>query len=74
MESLYYLESKRVREEESKTVVLTSKRQLSRSFCCWNSFLTKGCGPIFRWIFRQRRLSEEPELGHDLIVTVNPMS
>uniref|UniRef100_A0A0D3DBC5 RPW8 domain-containing protein n=1 Tax=Brassica oleracea var. oleracea TaxID=109376 RepID=A0A0D3DBC5_BRAOL len=41
---------------------------------CWNSFLTKWCGPIFRWVFRRRRLSEEPELGHDAIVTVNTMS
>ncbi|KAF2556736.1 hypothetical protein F2Q68_00015938 [Brassica cretica] len=50
------------------------RRQTLHQSQCWNSFLTKWCGPIFRWVFRRRRLSEKPELGHDAIVTVNTMS
>ena len=29
---------------------------------------------IFRWVFRQRRLSEGLKFGHDVIVTVNTMN
>ena len=53
--------------------LLATERSTFTYYSCWNSFLTKWCGPFFRWVFRPRRLSEEPEFGHDVIVTVNTM-